>query len=130
MRQRGPGHVQRSFFRQPWRVDGKDRSARHAIKHEHSAETHDIQIFVEGCFAHSVVDDFDALAVCQALYFGFKILFGEDDDGVGSGLARQFGLLLARGSADYPRPDRARHLHQQKPDSTRRRVDQRSLARF
>ena len=87
-----------------------------------------VQALLEGGGANGVVDDIDTFAVGQPFGFGFEVLFGVEDDFVGSRVSCELGFGLRRDRADYAGADILRELRDEQARSACRRVHERSVA--
>src|SRR5215469_18387246 len=82
-----PCQEQGPFLGELHRIERRHRAAGATEQNQMSARAQDLEIFVEGGFAHTVVHHVHAFPACEALGFYIEILPSVDDHLVGAGLA-------------------------------------------
>ena len=87
-----------------------------------------VEASIECGLAHTVVDNVDALAACEALYLSLEILLGVKNHIGSAGLARDLGLLLCGDRCNHARADARCDLRKQQADAAGARVHQRRVA--
>ncbi len=128
--ERWPGDEQRAQAAQPLDVERGREAGRLAEGNQVAERRQAVQAFVEGVFAHRIVDCLHPLAPGDPLDLGQEILLRVQDDFVCARLTRQLCLFFGGGRADHPRALLFGDLGQQQTDAPGRGVHQAPIAGF